>query len=116
MNVNRCFSDYDTFTEHEITNITHHGILLKNDVLIEFKTCAKNYKEAHSLEEKTLCIGERDITDLSFTFYTSPKPIMIKFIEKNKFAEFFSKCNTRQRFHELQKKVNEYGYKTFDMS
>ena len=41
---------------------------------------------------------------------------MIKFIEKGRMAELFSKNNTRRRFCNLQLKINELGYKTFDMT
>ena len=116
MNENKYFADYDTFSEYDIINITSKGIALKNGALINFDECTKKYKETHALGENILCVGERDITDLSFMFYSSPKPIMIKFVENNKIIELFSKRNTHQRFHDLQKRIIEYGYRTYDMS
>ncbi len=116
MNVDDYFADYDMFTEREICDITPKGILLKNHILIEFEVCIKNYKEVNGLEKDTLCVGERNITDLSFMFYTSPKPVIIIFIKRNKISELFSKNNTYQRFHDLQKKIIQCGYRTFDMS
>lgn len=110
------FADYDAFTENELRDITPKGILLRNNVWIDFAVCAKNYKETHNLEKDTSCIGEIDASDLSFTFYASPKPIMIAFIEKNKVVEFFLNNNAHKRFCDLQKKISEYGYRTFDMS
>ena len=44
------------------------------------------------------------------------KPIMIKFIENNKFIEFIAKENTISRFNKLQKQILKYGYSTRDMS
>ena len=109
------FKDYEAYTENDIADITRQGISLKTGRFIDFNECADTYMKAHSTNESK-CVGERDITDNSFTFYTVPKPTMIKFIEKSKLAELFARKNTRQRFYELQKKINELGYKTFDMS
>ena len=108
------FEDYDACTENEIMGISKEGISLKSFRFINFKECAYNFKQTEGGSGK--CVGEREITDLSFTFYTSPKPIMIKFIEKNKYLELISKENTISRFHKLQKQIVQYGYSTRDMS
>lgn len=108
------FEDYDTCTENEIMGISKEGISLKPFRFINFKECAYNFKQTKGGSEK--CVGERKITDLSFTFYTSPKPIMIKFIERSKLIESISKKNTISRFHKLQKLIAQYGYSTRDMS
>lgn len=108
------FEDYDACTENEIMGISETGISLKSFRLINFKECAYNYKLIQGGWGN--CIGEREITDLSFTFYTSPKPIMIKFIAKSKLIEFISKKHTISRFHKLQKQIMKYGYSTRDMS
>lgn len=107
------FTDYEAYTENDIAEITHQGISLKMGKFIDFNECADTYMKAHSTNESK-CVGERDIIDNSFTFYTLPKPTMIKFIEKGKLAELFARKNTRQRFYELQKKIIEFGYKTYD--
>ncbi len=108
------FEDYDVCTEHEIMDISKEGILLRSFRFINFRECAYNFKQTCGGLGK--CIGEREITDLSFTFYTSPKPIMIKFVEKSRFIEFVAKENTISRFHKLQKEIEQYGYSTWDMS
>ncbi len=108
------FEDYDACTENEIMGISEAGISLKSFRFINFKECAYNFAQTEGGSGK--CVGEREITDLSFTFYTSPKPIMIKYIEKSKIIEFFSRMNTISRFHKLQKKIVEYGYSTMDIS
>ena len=108
------FKDYDAFTENEILGISKTGIALRSFGFINFKECAYNFKQTEGGSGK--CVGERDITDFSFTFYTSPKPIMIKFVEKNKFIEFIAKENTKSRFNKLQKQILQYGYRTRDMS
>jgi len=108
------FEDYDACTENEITGISNAGISLKSFGFINFKECAYNFKQTEGGSGK--CVGEREITDLSFTFYTSPKPIMIKFIERHKFIEFIAKENTVSRFNKLQNQILKYGYSTRDMS
>ena len=108
------FDDYDACTEHEIVGISKEGISLKSFRFINFDKCAYNFKQTEGGLGK--CVGEREFADLSFTFYTSPKPIVTKFIEKNKLIEFISKENTASRFHKLQKQILKYGYSTRDMT
>ncbi len=108
------FEDYNTCTENEIMLISKEGISLNSFGFINFKECAYNFKQTKGGLDK--CVGERDITDLSFTFYTSPKPIKLKFIKRNKFIELISRENTISRFHKLQNQIINYGYSTRDMS
>lgn len=115
MDVEKYLSNYEVFSENEISEITEKGIALKNGMYIDFAVCAEVWAKVNSFE-KTECVGDRDIGDGSFTFYALPKPIMIKFIKKGKLAELFSKNNTRERFHNFQFKIVECGYKTFDMT
>ena len=109
------FSDYDAYTEKEILHIDEKGISLKNGAFIDFSVCTENFHRFHS-NISVRCVGERDITDFSFTFYALPKPIMIIFLKKGKLVEFFSYKNTILRFHELQRKIESCGYRTYDMS
>ena len=115
MDKDKYFSDYEAFTENEMLEITARGISLKNGMYIGFDECTGVWAKVNSLEESK-CVGERDIIDGSFTFYALPKPIMIKFMKKGKLAELFSKNNTRHRFHNLQFKIVECGYRTYDMT
>lgn len=108
------FEDYDACTENEIMGITEYGISLKSFHFINFKECAYNFQQTEGGTEN--CVGEKETSDLSYTFYTSPKPIMIKFIEKSKFIELVSKENTISRFNNLQNKIVQYGYTTKETS
>ena len=64
------FCDYDAFTEKEILEVTAHGISLRNGKYIDFCECSANFETAHpGSSGKT--VGEREISDLSFTFYTN---------------------------------------------
>ena len=109
------FSDYEAYTENEIAGIASKGISLRNGMFIDFSVCAKKFKAVNP-QSSGKCVGERDITDWSFTFYADPKPIMIKFLPRNKLIEFISPNNTRRRFHSLQFKINDSDYVTYDMT
>ena len=109
------FKDYDAFTEHDIMEVTADGIRLRNSRWILFAECAENFKKAHPNSSGS-CVGEREISDLSFTFYANSKPVMIKFLPYNRFIEFFRKDNAAKRFHTLQQKIEHFGYSMYDLS
>ena len=75
---------------------------------IDFSECAAVYAEI-TPDEKQRCVGECELADLSFTFYTLPQAVMIKFVEKDEITNL-------QRFIYLQKKILEYGYTTSDVN
>ena len=109
------FSTYGAYTDKDILWINQAGITLKSGVFIDFKVCSENYGKANS-ESNSICVGERDITDLSFTFYASPHPIMIKYILGNKFFETFLPLNVTKRFDNMRRTIITYGYTTYDLS
>ena len=109
------FSDYEAYTENEIADITSKGISLRNGMFIDFSACAEKFKAVNP-QSSGKCVGELEVTDLSFTFYADPKPIMIKFLPRNKLIEFISPNDTRRRFHSLQFKINDFGYTTYDLT
>ena len=88
---------------------------MRNGIFIDFSACAEKFKAVNP-QSSGKCVGERDITDWSFTFYADPKPIMIKFLPRNKLIEFISLNNTIRRFHTLQFKIRNFGYSTYDMT
>ena len=83
---------------------------------INFRECAYNFQQVHG--GKGTCVAERDIigTNPSFGFYTASKTTHIFFLQKSKIKEFFSKRNTLQRFQDLQKQIESFGFTTYDMS
>lgn len=109
------FADYEVFSEDEIDEITPKGISLRNGMFIEFSVCAENFKNMNP-QSGGKCIGEREITERSFTFYAAPKPIKIKFLPRNKLIEFFSANGMVKRFRSLQRRINEFGYSTYDIT
>lgn len=109
------FSDYKAFSEKEIAEINQESIVLKNGMVINFAVCVENFKKVKP-ESSGRCVGEREITDLSFTFYADPRPIMIQFIPRNKLVELFLSNNTVMRFYAFQRKIYDFGYVTYDMT
>lgn len=109
------YSDYISISEKDIVNVSNAGISYQGG-FINFRECAYNFKAEHGGDGK--CVGERDITGSTpcFIFYTAPLTTHIFFIPKGKLAELFSKVPTYQRFHNLQKQLNEHGYTTRDLS
>ncbi len=109
------FDDYDLYTENEIAGISSNGISLKNMKFINFRECAYIYQKTHG--GNGTCVAERNITgNPSFAFYTTPKATRIIFVRKSKLKEFFAKKNIDLRFHEFQKKIESFGYSTYDLS
>ena len=108
------FSDYTAYSEGNIVKIDKSGILFCDGFKVTFEDCQRNY----ALQNKadiTSCIGERDITDCSFMFYSAQHPVMVKFLKRNFLREFFGK-SIQQRFHELEQAIRKYGYTTSDLS
>lgn len=76
----------------EIVNINSFGITVKSgekDIEICFGECAKNYAKENSLDNSR-CVATRDITKLTFTFYTHPK---IELVFKKHFLKDFFQEN-----------------------
>ena len=100
----------------EIVDINRSGVTVKSgktDIKICFDECAKNYANEKSLETSR-CVATRDITRLTFTFYTHPK---IKVVFKKHFLkDLFSGKSAVRKFLELQKAINKYGYTSYDLS
>ncbi len=108
------YFSYNVFSEKDVAEITDQGITLSNEKTISFADCVKNYALYNDTKGLPI-IGERDITDLSFMFYSSPRIVMIKFLKKPWLVELFS-TSVYQRFHNLQKQINSFGYITRDLS
>ena len=100
----------------EIVNINSSGITVKSgktDIKICFDECAKNYANENSLENNK-CVATRDITKLTFTFYTQPKIRVI--FKKHFFKDLVSGKSAVSKFLKLQKAINKYGYTSYDLS
>ena len=97
-----------------IVEINSSGLVVKqnnSDIFICFDECAKNYAKTNFLKTSN-CVADRDITKLTFTFYTNPK---IKVVFKKRLLKNIFVKKSKQ-FIILQKEINKYGYTTFDLS
>ena len=110
------FDDYDCYTENDILCISAEGIFLKNMQFISFRACAQNYARIHGGSGR--CVGERDISgsNFSFAFYTAPKTTHIFYIPEKKWKRIFIKITAEQRFQNLQKQIESFGFTTYDMT
>lgn len=110
------FDDYDSYCENDIAGVSANGISLKNMKFINFRECAYNFSSINGGSGK--CVAERDITGSNpyFAFYTAPKTTHVFFLRKGKICEFFSRKNTEKRFRILKKKIESYGFSTYDLS
>ena len=100
----------------DVVNINRLGITVtkgKTDINIYFNECAKNYANENHLENSR-CVATRDVTKLTFTFYTIPKSKIV--FKKHFFKDLFSGKSAVSKFLELQKTINEYGYTSYDLS
>ena len=100
----------------EMVRMSSSGITVKSggtNIKINFEECAKNYANENSLKNSR-CVATRDITKLTFTFYTQPKISVV--FKKHFFKDLFSAKPAVRRFLELQKEINKCGYTCYDLS
>lgn len=85
---------------------------------VDFDICAENFKKEHKNSSGN-CIGERNINEYSFVFYTSGIKIKIVFQKKHVRSLFRYHLLSGlkvSRFHSLQNLINSTGYSTYDLS
>ena len=99
----------------KVIDVTQKGVTLEcngEKLYIDFNDCVKNF----SLEkrEKSQCVATRDITTLSFTFYTHPKTKVI--FKRNVFNDIIMGKTAKSKFFDMQKSIIEAGYTSYDLS
>ena len=100
----------------ELVSVDQFGIKVKNkktEVCITFEECAKNYANEKLVEESKY-VATRDITRLTFTFYTFPKIKLI--FRKHFFKDVLGGKTATGKFMDLQNEINRYGYTSYDLS
>ena len=101
---------------HNVIAVTKEGITLESDgkkIYIHFDDCVKNF----SLEmgsEFCKCVATRDITTLSFTFYTQPKTNVV--FKRSFFRGLIPGKSAANKFLDMQRAIIEVGYTTYDLS
>jgi hypothetical protein len=84
---------------------------------IDFSTCALNYKAEHDNASHS-CIGERNIDEGYFLFYTSGIKTKIIFKKRyifNVFHHHLLKGGKTARFHSLQNLIHQTNFTTYDL-
>jgi hypothetical protein len=100
---------------HKVIDVTKEGITLESDgekIYIDFDDCVKNF----SLEKGKVCkcVATRDISTLSFTFYTQPKTVVV--FKRRFFKDLIAGKSATRSFLDLQKAIVEAGYTSYDLS
>ncbi len=96
----------------EILTVDKNGITFKDGEKVSFDECVENLKTANSLSGSK-CVAERDITAVPpyFLFYTRKK---LKLVFDC--SGLFSKSKNKKAFINLQLKIQETGFTTYDLS
>ena len=85
---------------------------------IDFDVCATNFKAEHESSSGN-CIGERNMEEGYFVFYTScikTKIVFKKMHVGNLFRYHLLSGSKTNRFLKLQKLINETKYTTYDLA
>lgn len=85
---------------------------------IDFDTCSTNFKKEHPASSGS-CIGERNIVEHYFLFYTSGIKTKVVFLKKhvhNIFRSHRLSGSKSSRFLSLQKLIDETRFTTYDLS
>lgn len=99
-----------------VIDITRKGMTIesaKEKLYINFDDCARNF----SLEkgkEFCKCVATRDVTTLSFTFYTQPKTNIV--FKRNFLKELITGKSAVSKFFDMQKAIIAVGYTSYDLS
>ena len=99
-----------------IAGINSSGIAIRNGgsvSRIHFDECAKNYVAENDLE-KSRCVATGDAMTLSFVFYTDTKTKLI--FKKLFWRDLFLGRSAVGRLMDSQKRINQCGYTTYNLS
>lgn len=101
---------------YNVTKVTAEGIELRSTKVkryIKFAECAKNFcKETGKIKGK--CVATRNIAELSFVFFSHPKTKVV--FKKRFFKDMFASKSATRKFLDVQEKIIEAGYTSYDLS
>lgn len=100
----------------KIVGVTEDGITVaagRNRAFIDFRDCAGRYA-AERPGGSGRCVAVRDVTALTFTFYTCPKTA-VAFRPCPLAGRLFPQT-AAGRFRRLQKAIERAGYTSLDLS
>lgn len=101
---------------HNVISVTRDGITLESagaKIFVNFDDCVKNYS-LETGKKFSKCVATRDISTLTFTFYTHPKINLV--FKRNFFKDIFVKKSAVRKFFDIQKSIVEVGYTSLDLS
>lgn len=103
--------------EHESANVIYKD---KRGIFhtIDFSSCSLNFKNQNNNSSEK-CIGERNIVNGYFIFYTSGIKTKIVFKKKyvtNVFNYHVLTGSKNKRFHSLNNLINLAGFTTYDLT
>ncbi len=86
---------------------------------IDFESCSLNFNEHHKNSSGN-CVGERNLVDRYYIFYTSGVKTKLlfkkRYILSNIFSPHVLKGTKNERFHTLNFLINNSGFTTYDLS
>ncbi len=102
--------------DRAIRNVSRKCIGFQNRV-IDFEQCAANFAREQRMTESR-CVAERksDGTFPFFQFPTNPVPTRIVFHSGNRLVELITRQSAVRRFQNLNRRIRELGWTTFDLS
>ena len=106
--------DCDIYPDTEIRALTKHSMELPGGRIVDYGLCAENFLRAHGGSGR--CVGTRDVTEPSITFYSAPRPTRIVFTKRSRLLEFFDRENAVNRFRTICRLLEFGGYTTRDES
>ena len=112
-----------TVLDHNIIAINRNDATIvyckgKELHVIDLAVCAENFKNEYSNSNGT-CIGDRNIEKAYFSLYTNGINTVISF-QRAYIFNFSGKSlfdgTKAQRFRQFQKKLEQLGYTTYDLT
>ena len=100
---------------HKVINVTNRGVTLESsgdEIYIDFDDCVKNFFAENGKVCK--CVATRDVTTLSFSFYTQPKINVI--FKRSFFKDLIVGKSATSKFLAMQKAIDKVGYTSYDLS
>lgn len=98
------------------TKIKDEEVIIKNKgtiFYISLSDCAKNFSVERSTK-KIKCVADRDVSSLSYIFYTKPKTKVI--FKKHHVKDLFFFKSASRKFFDLQTEIIKAGYMSYDLS
>lgn len=101
---------------HNVIDVKKEGITIESagaKIYIDFDECVKNFSLENG-SEFCNCVATRDITKLSFTFYTQPKTHVV--FRKSFLKDLIAGKSAVSKFLYMQRAIVEVGYTSYDLS